>query len=142
MFFINSKKFPDQLSEKQLLKYIMWDIFVFTVVKFGLLTHTLKRFWRPSQRTTQPPSNLGSFLGTERPWIETDHSHLSRTEVINVWSYTSTPPDVFTDGAFIQGAKGNISNWIRIWINSCNKIFVLHISRKFLQHPRITSQEH
>jgi hypothetical protein len=42
------------------------------------------------------PMGAPSF-GVKRPGPEADHSLLSSSEVMNTWSYTSTPPDVFIE---------------------------------------------
>jgi hypothetical protein len=55
---------------------------------------------RPTLGPTQPLlqwiQGLFAFFGVKRPRREADHPLLSTVEVKNVWSYTSTPANVFT----------------------------------------------
>jgi len=45
---------------------------------------------RPALGPTQPP--IQWILGVKRPESEAGHSPPSSAEVMNAWSYTSTPP--------------------------------------------------
>jgi hypothetical protein len=61
--------------------------------------------FRPSLGSTQPPiqcvpGNVSPAV--KQPKREADHSLLSSAEVKNAWSYTSTPPYVFTAWCFVS----------------------------------------
>jgi hypothetical protein len=75
-----------------------WNFFLFSTAVF-----------RPALGSNQPPIQwiLGAVIpGVKRPGYEGNHSHTSRDEVKNVWSYVSIPPirlndvHVFTSASY------------------------------------------